>query len=115
MNDNSKTPLKIWFYEFLKCHLHDAKTFCMKTLQNLATPVISGDNSRAHKKPDLPRLLEYHFMTLPRQNLEPHLRNFPASQSNLFNCPNHRKDSSKIARCYAIPLLPPDCTLSQPL
>ena len=48
LSNNSKTTLKIWFHEFLKCHLHDSKTFCMKILQNLATPVISGDNSRFH-------------------------------------------------------------------
>ena len=48
LSNNSKPTLKIWFHEFLKCHLHDSKTFCMKILQNLATPVISGDNSRFH-------------------------------------------------------------------
>ena len=50
LSNNSKTTLKIWFHEFLKCHLHDAKTFCMKILQNLVTPVISGDNSRAQSE-----------------------------------------------------------------
>ena len=72
-------------------------------------------NQELNQKPDLPCPLDYHFKTLPSKISEPHLRNFPASQSNLFNCPDHRKDSSKIASCYAIPLLSPDCTSSQPL
>ena len=123
---NSKTPLEVSFHVFLEWHLHDSKTFCMKILQNLVHPVISGDYPRAHLeiRPPMPFgpsnsvILQAWDPTqwiYQEKFLEPHLRKFPASQSNLFNCPNHRKDSSKIARCYAIPLLPPDCTLSQPL
>ena len=91
MSDNSKTPLKIWFHEFLKCHLHDSKTFCMKILQNLVHPVISGDYSRAHSDPDLQSPFDHHFMIISRENFRASFEKFSCFPEQPFQLPQSQE------------------------